>query len=86
MMPLTKIKSNTILHGNVLDVLKTIPNDFVQCIITSPPYWGLRKYSTEPKVWDGDSDCIHDWKDVKGDAFCKRGWVSLVMNHNHICM
>jgi len=31
---------NRIITGNVIDVLKTLPEKLVNCIITSPPYWG----------------------------------------------
>jgi DNA modification methylase len=34
-----------ILVGDVFDQLRTIPNDSVDCVVTSPPYWGLRKYT-----------------------------------------
>ena len=30
--------------GNCLEVLKSIPDESVQCCITSPPYYGLRDY------------------------------------------
>jgi site-specific DNA-methyltransferase (adenine-specific) len=30
--------------GDSLSVLKTIPNDTIDCIMTSPPYWGQRFY------------------------------------------
>jgi DNA modification methylase len=33
-----------ILHGDVRDVLKTLPDCSVQMVCTSPPYWGLRSY------------------------------------------
>lgn len=33
-----------ILTGDSLEVLPTLPEDFIQCCITSPPYWGLRDY------------------------------------------
>lgn len=32
------------LQGNSLDVLKSIPDESVNCVITSPPYWGKRQY------------------------------------------
>ena len=35
---------NTILCGDVLDMLATVPDGIVQCCVTSPPYWGLRSY------------------------------------------
>ena len=34
---------NTILQGNALDVLKTLPDESIDCAITSPPYWALRQ-------------------------------------------
>jgi DNA modification methylase len=37
----------------------------VQCVVTSPPYWGLRDYSLEPQVWGGDAGCEHEWQDGK---------------------
>ena len=35
---------NTILHGDALAVLKTLPSESVDCVITSPPYFALRDY------------------------------------------
>ena len=34
----------TVLTGDCLDVLKTLPDESVHCCVTSPPYWGLRDY------------------------------------------
>ena len=34
----------TILQGDVFARLKDIPDASVHCIVTSPPYWGLREY------------------------------------------
>lgn len=33
-----------ILQGDCLEVLKTLPDESVNCCVTSPPYWGLRDY------------------------------------------
>lgn len=30
--------------GNVLDILPALPAESVNCVVTSPPYWGLRDY------------------------------------------
>jgi len=38
----------------------------VQCVVTSPPYWGLRDYGLEPSVWGGDPECEHVWYVVEG--------------------
>jgi DNA modification methylase len=50
-----------ILHGHAPDVLRGLEADSVQCVVTSPPYWGLRSYGTEPQVWGGDSAHAHEW-------------------------
>lgn len=34
----------TILQGDCRETLKSLPADSVQCVVTSPPYWGLRSY------------------------------------------
>lgn len=36
--------SNEIVQGDALTVMRSWPDAFVQCIVTSPPYWGLRQY------------------------------------------
>ena len=33
----------------------------VNCVVTSPPYWGLRDYGVPPLVWGGRADCNHAW-------------------------
>lgn len=34
----------TFIHGDCLSELKRMDDNSVDCIITSPPYWGMRKY------------------------------------------
>ena len=41
----------TLRVGDVLSRLREIPSGSVQCVITSPPYWGLRDYGIAPVVW-----------------------------------
>jgi len=36
-----------VYQGDSLMVLKTFPNESVDCVVTSPPYWGLRDYKIE---------------------------------------
>lgn len=52
---------NETLQGNCLDLLKPLNNEIVDCVITSPPYWALRDYGSEPQIWDGKPDCEHAW-------------------------
>jgi len=54
---------NKILTGNVLTVLKSLKKETIDCIVTSPPYYGLRSYGTEPQIWGGKEDCQHEWID-----------------------
>jgi len=54
---------NKILNGNVLEVLRQLPSDIYDTIITSPPYWGQRFYPGANTVWDaGSPNCEHDWQ------------------------
>ncbi len=52
----------TLFEGDCLETLKTLPDCFVQTVVTSPPYYKLRKYGTKYKVWDGDNICLHKWE------------------------
>lgn len=36
--------------GDVLTVLRTLPDDHFDCVVTSPPYWGLRDYGVEGQL------------------------------------
>lgn len=58
------MRNFTINQGNVLDVLQTIESASVHCVVTSPPYFGLRAYGTDTQVWGGDPNCDHDWIDT----------------------
>lgn len=53
--------------GDCRELIKTLPDKSVDCIMTSPPYWGLRDYNTEPIIFDGLQDCEHDWTTYNRD-------------------
>lgn len=57
-------KLDHIYCGNVIDVLKSFPDNCIDCAITSPPYWALRDYKTDDHIWDGDPNCAHEWGDA----------------------
>jgi len=40
----------TFLHGDVMETLRTLPADHFDCVVTSPPYWGLRDYGVEGQI------------------------------------
>ena len=48
-----------VICGDVLDVLREMPEHSVHCVVTSPPYLGLRRYGDiPPKQWDDGSRCV----------------------------
>lgn len=42
--------NNRILVGDVTERLRELPDESVQCVVTSPPYWGLRDYGVEGQL------------------------------------
>ena len=47
-----------IIQGDCIEGMKTLPDESVHCVVTSPPYYGLRDYGTA--TWEGgDADCDH---------------------------
>ncbi|MCC8196564.1 MAG: site-specific DNA-methyltransferase [Ruminococcus sp.] len=44
------IQIDTIYTGDCLDVLKTLPEESVNCCVTSPPYYALRDYGMEGQI------------------------------------
>ena len=47
-----------IIQGDCIEGMKTLPDQCVHTVITSPPYYGLRDYGTA--TWEGgDAECDH---------------------------
>ena len=49
----------SLYKGDCRDVLSQLPERSVSTVITSPPFYGLRKYDAPPSVWGGDPNCSH---------------------------
>lgn len=49
---------DTVIQGDCLEVLKTLPDKSINCCVTSLPYYGLRDYGTGTWV-GGDPNCPH---------------------------
>lgn len=65
-----------LLLGDTLDVARTLPDGSADCIVTSPPYYGLRDYGTEgqhgaeetlPEYVDGLVTVLREYKRVLAD-------------------
>jgi DNA modification methylase len=44
------MKLNTIHTGDALEVLRTMPDNSIDCCVTSPPYFGLRDYGVSGQI------------------------------------
>ena len=39
-----------LINGDVRQVLSELEPESVQCVVTSPPYWGLRDYGSDGQL------------------------------------
>ena len=44
------MKNVQILVGDCRETLRTLPDNSVHCVVTSPPYFGLRDYGHENQI------------------------------------
>jgi DNA modification methylase len=56
-----------ILQGDVRDMLQTLDADSVDCVVTSPPYWGLRDYGVDGQI--GQERSLGEHLDVLVEVF-----------------
>ncbi|HDZ73461.1 MAG TPA: site-specific DNA-methyltransferase [Aurantimonas coralicida] len=45
-----QLEESIIFEGDALTVLRRLPENSVQCVVTSPPYWGLRDYNVANQI------------------------------------
>ena len=50
MKPYYHSQGVTIYHGDSRQVLENLPDESVHCVVTSPPYWGLRDYGHDGQM------------------------------------
>jgi DNA modification methylase len=58
---LKELQLNSIYQGKAEEVLQTFPDECVDTIITSPPYWSLRDYKVEGQL--GLEDSLEEYLD-----------------------
>lgn len=61
-----KIVLPLLLHGDAITVLKQLPDNSIDCCMTSPPYWSKREYE------EGGIGLESDYQRQKGK---KGGWL-----------
>lgn len=49
----------TIMQGDVSEKLRELGDNSVQCVVTSPPYWGLRDYGVDGQI--GLERTVGEW-------------------------
>lgn len=57
-----KFHRATVIEGDVREALRELPDESVDCIVTSPPYFNIRDFGLKPSVWGGKEGCDHDWQ------------------------
>ena len=62
-----KIKTEHIYQGDCLDVLHAFPDESIDCVVTSPPYWGLRDYGSQDQL--GLEEIPDDYVKTLTDVF-----------------
>jgi DNA modification methylase len=61
------METNKIYTGDALGVLKTFSDNFINCVMTSPPYWGLRDYGVSGQL--GLEKTLNEYIDKLCDIF-----------------
>jgi len=71
---MTPVFDNNIIHLHLSDARQLpIPDESVDCVVTSPPYWGLRDYGLS--AWKGgDENCDHLGKPHSTQAGFNERW------------
>lgn len=44
------MKIDTVIQGDCREILKTLPDQSINCCVTSPPYYGLRDYGMDEQI------------------------------------
>src|SRR5437660_9503065 len=56
---------NQIFVADTLSYTKKLPDNSIDTILFSTPYWSLRDYKIEPVIFGGDSNCEHGFNSIK---------------------
>lgn len=68
------MKLDVIHHTDALSGLALLPDESVDCIVTSPPYWQMRDYGIGGMLWGGADACEHSY-DIYGYCTECGGWL-----------
>lgn len=71
----------TLYQGNSLDALKRLPEESIDCIVTSSPYYGLRDYSSVETISAKTEQAVIDLTDTKIREYEKK-YAGYRFHHN----
>ncbi len=88
--PFRQDKNLTLWHGDARHVLPLLPDESAHCVVTSPPYFGLREYSVAGQIGQEDSQGEYVeqivavfrelWRVLRGDGTV---WLNLGDSYNN---
>lgn len=56
-----------VINGDTRDIIKSLPDEMFRCVVTSPPYWGVRDYGVEHQI--GAEPDLQDYVNALVDIF-----------------
>lgn len=59
-MELLEKEKYKFINGDCLNIMKQIPDGVIDCIITSPPYWAMRKYDNDSNPNEVGNEINHE--------------------------
>ncbi len=65
--PYFETDNGKLYHGGALNILERMSDESVNCVVTSPPYWGLRDYSTAGQI--GLESTIQEYIEIMIEIF-----------------
>lgn len=69
-----------VIQADVLEGLKSLPRESVHCVVTSPPYWGLRDYGAAGQI--GLEPTVEEWVAKMVEVFEE---VKRALRHDGTC-
>jgi len=64
-----KVQLNKIYCGDAIKILEKLPDKFIDCVVTSPPYWALRDYKVKGQL--GLEKDFDEYINKLCDVFCR---------------
>lgn len=69
--PLAIVEPHTLVKGSATDLLQTLPDHSVQCLVTSTPYWATRLYPVHVDVLWADGEVCAFGHEQTPDGFIR---------------